>query len=91
MPITSSDKKTLVDKYATHEGDTGSPEVQIALITNRINNLTRHFKSFKNDNNSKRGLMKLVGQRKRLLRYLHKIDVERYKTLIESLEIRGSF
>jgi len=91
MPITSSDKKAVMDKYAKHDGDTGSPEVQVALLTTRINNLTRHFKDFKNDNNSKRGLMKLVGQRKRLLRYLHSIDVERYKILIESLEIRGSF
>ncbi len=91
MPITTDDKQELIKKYARTEGDTGSPEVQIAIMTNRINNLSRHFQDFKHDNNSKRGLMRLVGRRKRMLRYLHNIDIERYKNLIAELGIRGSF
>lgn len=85
------DKSPIIEKYATHEGDTGSPEVQIALLTDRINNLSRHLQQFKQDNGSKRGLMKMVGQRKRMLRYLHNKDFERYKKLITELGIRGSF
>lgn len=84
-------KQTVIEKYALHEGDTGSPEVQIAIMTDKINNLSRHLQEFKQDNNSKRGLMKMVGRRKRLLRYLHNTDVERYKKLIAELGIRGSF
>ena len=91
MSLVTENKKTLIEKYARHEGDTGSPEVQIALMTDRINNLSRHFKEYKHDNNSKRGLMKLVGHRKKMLRYLHRLDVERYKKLIAELGIRGSF
>lgn len=91
MSFNNDDKLEMINKFAKHSGDTGSPEVQIALMTGRINNLTRHFQSFKHDNNSKRGLMRLVGRRKRMLRYLHKVDVERYKSLIAELGIRGSF
>jgi len=91
MSLVTENKKNLIEKFAQHEGDTGSPEVQIALMTDRINNLSRHFKEYKHDNNSKRGLMKLVGRRKKMLRYLHYIDVERYKKLIAELGIRGSF
>ena len=91
MSLVTENKKNLIEKFAQHEGDTGSPEVQIALMTDRINNLSRHFKEYKHDNNSKRGLMKLVGHRKKMLRYLHHIDVERYKKLIAELGIRGSF
>lgn len=91
MPNRSINKTEIIEKYAVHEGDTGSPEVQIALLTAKINNLSKHLQAFKQDNNSKRGLMKLVGRRKRLLRYLYNKDVSRYKTLIESLGIRGSF
>lgn len=91
MSYTIEDKKEIIRKYSLHEKDTGSPEVQIALLTSRIQNLTRHFKEFKHDNNSKRGLMRIVGRRKRLLRYLYNTDKERYKKLINELGIRGSF
>ncbi len=85
------DKKPIVEKFARHETDTGSSEVQIALITTRINNLSQHLIQFKNDHKQKRTLLKLVGQRKRLLRYLHGTDLEKYKKVIEELGIRGSF
>ena len=91
MPFTSAEKKEVLEKYAIHEKDTGSPEVQIALMTEHIRNLTEHFKAHKHDNNSKRGLMRLVGRRKRMLRYLHRISVERYTNLIGTLGIRGSY
>jgi len=91
MPFTSAEKKEVLEKYAIHEKDTGSPEVQIALMTEHIRNLTEHFKVHKHDNNSKRGLMRLVGRRKRMLRYLHRISVERYGNLINTLGIRGSY
>ena len=84
-----AEKKTeLVVKYRTHEKDTGSPEVQVALLSERINHLTDHFKTHKKDHHSRRGLLKLVGQRRRLLDYLKTKDLNRYRKLIEGLGIR---
>lgn len=88
MPITSTDKKEQIQKFAQHEKDTGSCEVQIAIMTQKIANLTEHFKAFKKDNNSKRGLMRLIGRRKRLLRYLHANSPERYSALTKKLGIK---
>lgn len=82
------DKAQIIEEYATHEGDTGSPEVQIALLTNRITELTEHLKVHKKDNHSRRGLFKMVGQRRGLLKYLEKTDVERYRALIDRLGLR---
>ncbi len=81
-------KKEIIEKFATHEGDTGSPEVQIALISDRITYLTDHFKTHGKDHHSRRGLLKLVGQRRSLLHYLKKKDIKRYRTLIQELGIR---
>lgn len=81
-------KQEIISKYQTHEGDTGSPEVQVALLTERINHLTEHLKTHKKDNHSRRGLFKMVGQRRGLLKYLEKTDIERYRSLIESLGLR---
>ena len=81
-------KAVLVTKFQTHEKDTGSPEVQVALLSERINELTEHFKIHKKDHHSRRGLLKLVGQRRRLLDYLKGKDNNRYKTLIDTLGIR---
>ena len=81
-------KSAIVQKYRTHEKDTGSPEVQVALLSERINQLTEHFKTHKKDHHSRRGLLKLVGQRRRLLDYLRGKDSQRYKKLIEGLGIR---
>lgn len=77
-----------METYATHEGDTGSPEVQIALLTNRINELTAHLKIHKKDHHSRRGLLKMVGHRRNLLAYLQKKDIARYRAIIEKLGIR---
>ena len=82
------DKSQIIKEYQTHEGDTGSPEVQIALLTNRINELTEHLKVHKKDNHSRRGLLKMVGQRRGLLKYLEKTDIERYRSLIDRLGLR---
>lgn len=82
------DKAQIIKEYATHEGDTGSPEVQIALLTNRIAELTEHLKVHKKDNHSRRGLFKMVGQRRGLLKYLEETDVERYRSLIDRLGLR---
>ena len=82
------EKQAIIAEYATHEGDTGSPEVQIALLTYRINNLTEHLKGNHKDHHSRRGLLKMVGHRRNLLNYLQKIDVERYRTIIARLNIR---
>jgi small subunit ribosomal protein S15 len=81
-------KKTVINAHARHEGDTGSPEVQIALLTNRIEGLTGHFKTHKKDFHSRAGLLKLVGQRRKLLNYLKKTDIQRYRALIEKLGLR---
>ncbi|MHB2167506.1 30S ribosomal protein S15 [Alsobacter sp. R-9] len=88
MSITAERKTQLVKDYATKANDTGSPEVQVAILTERISNLTEHFKSHTKDNHSRRGLLKLVSQRRSLLDYLKRIDETRYKTLIERLGIR---
>ncbi|MDR1711686.1 MAG: 30S ribosomal protein S15 [Propionibacteriaceae bacterium] len=81
-------KKKIIDEYATRPGDTGSPDVQIALLTKRISHLTEHLKVHKGDHHSRRGLMLLVGQRRRLLNYVAKRDVEHYRALIQRLGIR---
>jgi small subunit ribosomal protein S15 len=88
LPTTKEQKTELITSYAVHEGDTGSPEVQIALLSNRITYLTEHFKTHAKDHHSRRGLLKLVGRRRRLLDYLKKTDVERYRTIIDKLGIR---
>ncbi len=88
MVMTAQDKKTVIDEYAKHEGDTGSPEVQVALLTTRINQLTGHFKDHKKDFHSRQGLLKLVGRRRNLLNYLRKTDVQRYRVIIERLGLR---
>jgi len=88
MSITPERKAELIQKFAAKAGDTGSPEVQVAILTERITNLTEHFKGHKKDNHSRRGLLKLVSQRRRLLDYLKKKDEGRYKTLIEKLGLR---
>jgi len=88
MSISAEDKKKIIAEYATHEGDTGSPEVQIAVLTKRISHLTEHLKQHKGDHHSRRGLMLLVGQRRRLLNYVAKSDIGRYRTLIERLGLR---
>ena len=82
------EKQAIMAEYATHEGDTGSPEVQIALLTKRINDLTEHLKTNKNDHHSRRGLLKMVGHRRNLLNYLTKKDINRYRAIIEKLGIR---
>ena len=86
--ITKEKKKKIIKEYALKEGDTGSPEVQIAILTARINQLNEHLKIHKKDHHSRRGLLKMVGQRRNLLGYLRKIDVERYRTLISRLGLR---
>ena len=88
MSLQKIKKTEVISSYRVHERDTGSPEVQIALLTERINALTPHFKSHKKDHHSRRGLLQMVGARRRLLDYVRKIDSARYKTLIERLNIR---
>ena len=88
MPLHTEKKSELIGKFRTHEGDTGSPEVQIALLTERIRGLTDHLRSFPKDNHSRRGLLKLVGQRRRLLAYLIKKDNTRYRAVIGRLGLR---
>jgi len=86
--LTSKDKSEIIDKFKTHEKDTGSSDVQIALLTKRINELTNHFKIHPKDHHSRRGLLKLVGHRRRLLNYLNRKDPNRYRTLIQGLGLR---
>ncbi|MBL4930886.1 MULTISPECIES: 30S ribosomal protein S15 [Clostridium] len=81
-------KAEIIAKYARHEGDTGSPEVQIALLSERINSLTEHLRTHKKDHHSRRGLLMMVGQRRGLLNYLNSIDIERYRTIIQQLGLR---
>ena len=88
MSITVERKDALIKEYATKEGDTGSPEVQVAILTERITNLTEHFKSHKKDNHSRRGLLKMVAQRRKLLDYVKGKDEERYRSIITRLGIR---
>ena len=90
MTITTEDKNRLIEEFRTHDGDTGSPEVQIAILTQRIKGLTEHFKSHKKDHASRRGLLVLVGRRSTLLRYLKKKDPERFVTVVKRLGIRAS-
>lgn len=88
MSLSVERKQQVVKSYATKSGDTGSPEVQIALLTERINGLTEHFKTHKNDNHSRRGLLKMVSQRRQLLDYVRARDEPRYQKIIERLELR---
>jgi small subunit ribosomal protein S15 len=88
VSIDAETKKKIIDEYATSDGDTGSPEVQVAILTKRIAHLTEHLKEHKHDHHSRRGLMLLVGQRRRLLNYVAKTDIERYRSLIERLGLR---
>ncbi len=88
MSITAEEKSRVIREYGTKEGDTGSPEVQVAILTTRITALTEHFKTHAKDNHSRRGLLKLVAQRRKLLDYLRRNDEDRYKTLIGKLGIR---
>ncbi|HEY8456876.1 MAG TPA: 30S ribosomal protein S15 [Actinopolymorphaceae bacterium] len=88
MSLDAATKKRIIDEFATKEGDTGSPEVQVALLTHRIKYLTEHMKIHKHDHHSERGLLLLVGKRRRLLNYLRREDVERYRSLIERLGLR---
>jgi small subunit ribosomal protein S15 len=88
MALDAEAKKAIIDEYATHPGDTGSPEVQVAILTKRIKDLTEHLKEHKHDHHSRRGLLILVGHRRRLLSYLQEIDITRYRTLIERLGLR---
>ena len=88
MPLDAQTKQKIMSEYATAEGDTGSPEVQIALLSQRIKDLTEHSRSHKQDHHSRRGLLLLVGRRKRMLRYLEETDIERYRSLIKRLGLR---
>ena len=88
MVFTTEDKKELIDRFKTHESDTGSPEVQIGLLTHRITYLTEHLKVHKKDHHSRRGLLMMVGRRRRLLNYVKNNDVKRYRIIIETLGLR---
>ena len=88
MPLSTDVKKQIMAEYATTEGDTGSPEVQVALLTQRIKDLTEHSRQHKHDHHSRRGLLLMVGRRRRLLRYLEATDIERYRSLIKRLGLR---
>ncbi len=88
MALDAAVKTAIIKEYATHEGDTGSPEVQIAVLSRRIADLTEHLKTHKHDHHSRRGLLLMVGQRKRLIGYLQGIDIARYRKLIERLGLR---
>ena len=88
MALDAAEKKTILTSYGVHETDTGSPEAQVALLTKRISDLTEHLKMHKHDHHSRRGLLLLVGRRRRLLKYLRQVDVARYRSLIERLGIR---
>ena len=83
-----NEKQAIIEQYATHEGDTGSPEVQIAILTHRINALTEHLKANHKDHHSRRGMLKMIGHRRNLLGYLQKNDIERYRAIIEKLNLR---
>ncbi|MHB8068916.1 MAG: 30S ribosomal protein S15 [Desulfobaccales bacterium] len=88
MGLNTETKREIIDRFRLHEADTGSPEVQVAILSERINYLTDHFKTHAKDHHSRRGLIKLVGQRRRLLNFLKDRDIERYRTLIEQLGLR---
>jgi small subunit ribosomal protein S15 len=86
--LTKERKTEIIDRFKKHEGDTGSPEVQIAILTEQINVLTEHLKTHKMDHHSRRGLLKMVGHRRRLLNYLQKVDIERYRDVVKALGLR---
>ena len=88
MPLEAAVKSRIMSEYATNEGDTGSPEVQVAMLTQRIKDLTEHLKEHKHDHHSRRGLLLLVGQRRRLLNYMRREDINRYRSIIERLGLR---
>ena len=88
MVLSSDDKKKLIDKYRLHDSDTGSPEVQVGLLTHRISYLTEHLKMHKKDHHSRRGLLMLVGRRRRLLNYVKNKDVNRYRAIIETIGLK---
>ncbi len=88
MALSTEQKKTILTEYGVHEKDTGSPEAQVAMLTKRISDLTEHLKVHKHDHHSRRGLLLLVGRRRRLLNYLTKVDIERYRSLIQRLGLR---
>ena len=88
MALTAEEKQEIIAKYATHEGDTGSPEVQVALLSKRIADLTEHLKEHKHDHHSPRGMQLMIGDRRRLLDYLKRVDINRYRSLIERLGLR---
>ncbi|HVV24236.1 MAG TPA: 30S ribosomal protein S15 [Pseudonocardiaceae bacterium] len=88
MALSTEQKKSIIGDYGVHESDTGSPEAQVALLTKRISDLTEHLKVHKHDHHSRRGLLLMVGRRRRLLDYLKKIDIERYRSLIQRLGLR---
>ena len=88
MALTAAEKKEILTEYGLHETDTGSPEAQVALLTKRITDLTEHLKEHKHDHHSRRGLLLLVGRRRRLLKYVAKVDINRYRSLIERLGLR---
>ena len=88
MALTAEEKQEIIAKYATHEGDTGSPEVQVALLSKRIADLTEHLKEHKHDHHSRRGMQLMIGDRRRLLDYPKRVDINRYRSLIERLGLR---
>ena len=88
LAITSEDKQAIISRFSKHDGDTGSPEVQVALLTKRIDDLTEHLKVHKKDHHSRRGLLMMVGHRRRLLDYLQAKDMERYRSLVKELDLR---
>ncbi|TCO56741.1 30S ribosomal protein S15 [Actinocrispum wychmicini] len=88
MALTTEQKKSILGEYGLHDSDTGSPEAQVALLTKRISDLTRHLQQHKHDHHSRRGLLLLVGRRRRLLNYVAKVDIQRYRTLIQRLGLR---
>ena len=88
MALTADEKTQIINEYATHEGDTGSPEVQVAILTERIAQLTEHLKQHKHDHHSRRGMQLMIGDRRRLLDYLKRVDINRYRSLIERLGLR---
>ena len=88
VTMQKTEKQSIIEQYATHEGDTGSPEVQIAILSSRIANLTEHLKANKNDYHSRRGLQKMIGHRRNLLNYLQKTDIERYRAIVNRLGLR---
>ena len=88
MALNVEEKKQIIEQFKRHGGDTGSPDVQVAILTRRINDLTEHFKVHKKDHHSRRGLLMLVGQRRRLLNYLREHDINRYRELVQTLNLR---